>query len=253
MMEVEVAPRILLPERLEPHRRFGPFRSASDGMKFLLVASVGALIGLRYGLLWWTPFLGGGMVLGLYRKDGRGIDERFGGFARWRLRRVRSGEPHPARSAEGSGVLRLRSGFVAAAIEAGGVPVAYLPAEDARRLFEAYCELLRAGIESFTLSVGSVPVRSPTLLPRTSPPSERADRPAHDAYREMLRVLARRRRMRRVTVLFLAPPGRDAVGALERAVSRWTSTLERLGVPARRLHGPAIERARAGAPGAGTG
>lgn len=247
-MAEEGAPWVALPERMEPRRRFGPFPSAPDGLKFVLLAAMGALVALRFGLLWWTPFLGGGTLLGLYRPDGRALDERLGGFARWRLRSTRRSRRPGVRdpSSGDDPVARVGADGFAAALEAGGIPLAYLPAEDARRLFAAYRDLLREVGPSFALNVGRVPVRTHALLPPASVPEGRADRPASEGYRALLRLVTATRSVRRVTVVQFAPPGPDRREALERSVARWTAGLAGMGIPTRRLVGRAVERARTG-------
>lgn len=137
-------PSVRLPERLDRSARLGPFPSGGGAVRFLVLGGVGAILALAWGPLVWLPFLGGGLFLGVYRFEGEPVDERVLSYARWRWRRFRPSEGPTARTPGGlPGEVRLPSGDWCAGFAAGGMPVAFLPAPAAERVFRLYRDLLR--------------------------------------------------------------------------------------------------------------
>lgn len=226
-------PRIALPEPFDRHLRLGPFRSVRDALKFATYAAVGVVPAVLAGPVWWLPFLGGGFVVATYRPDGRPADERAGEFVAYHLRRRHRGGPPPRAAPTSGGSARVRGGRLVAMLEAGGVPVAFLPPADARRLFEAFSQTLR------TLEVGVYVVAGVVPVPAAPfrPPREVAPRApvAKAGYEEMVRLLLRRRQRRRVRLVVWAADGPDALARLEQSVRALAEGLRQLGLEPERL------------------
>ncbi|HEV2318060.1 MAG TPA: hypothetical protein VGV89_10895 [Thermoplasmata archaeon] len=245
---------IVLPERLETRAPFGPFPSGGDALKFLLVSAVGALVGLRFGALLWTPFLAAGFLVAVHRRDGLSLDERAGHYLAWRWRslRPRSSVARPGAAGVGS-IVRSAHGRWAAAFETGGIPIAFLPTEVARRVYEVYRQLLRSTELSIHLCSTRSVIRAEPFLPRVLPAGE-SERSARAGYQEFVRLLSRRRQRRRCRVLLVSGPdgGVAAHARLQAALETWTGTLTELEIPVRRLRGSELA-ALVGRMGAGVG
>jgi hypothetical protein len=246
-MEEPAPARIELPGRLDRSGRLGPFPSGGAALKFLLLGAIGALIALRFGPLFWTPFLAGGFLLAVHRRDGRALDEVGLDYVRFRLRRTAGRSAGRLRRSNAvSGVGRTPAGRVAAGLEAGGVPVAFLPPLEASRLFDQYRALLRSNPSSLVLRVGRVPLRADPFLPRGGPAASAGEAAARDGYAELIELIAQRRCRRRVRLLAVGGHEGSAGTRLESGLRAISASLEAMGVPHGRLHG---DRLAAVAPG----
>ncbi len=234
-----------LPAPVERPLRLGPFPSARAALRFVGIASVGILAALVAGPVAWLPFLGGGFLLTAYRHGGKTLDERLGDLVRWELRRHGRIPPRraPARLPARSRIARIVGSRRVAVLTAGGVPVAFLPPADAHALFRAYEEVLRSLDPGAFLCVGSEPLRDEAFRP---PASSAGSGPEHDArggYDEMVRLLCRRRRHRRVDlVLWSEAPGRAGRTALEARVESVEERLRSLGLDPGRAEGTSLAR-----------
>ena len=245
----EGPPLIELPEPVDRRLRLGPFPSARDALKFLCYAGAGALL---------LPFVtvGGSLLLGAvgflaatWRPDGRSWDERAVALIRWELRRHGAGRASVSRSGvrplARRGYLRLdRSDYVAVA-RTGGAPIAYLPPAELARRFELFRDLLRSTEGRLAFLVTGAAIRpAPFLPPRDA---GGADAPARDGYAELVGLILRRRRGRRVYVVWgdagAVDPG--GIARLEGGVAALLERLDALGVRPVRLrdHG-LVEAAR---------
>jgi hypothetical protein len=239
---------IALPEDLGRRMRLGPFPSVRHALKFAAYAAVGALVATLAGPIWWLPFLGGGFLLSVHRSEGKGLDERVGAYVAFRLRAGTS-EPGTAPSANwahGRGsYLSTGSGHLLAVLSAGGIPVAFLPPPDARRLFDGFRGVLDRSDGKLYLVAGleALPAR-PFLPPAETTRGAGSDSLARAGYREMIEVLCRRRARRRVWVVVWAPGRADSGSAtLDRAVRGVEDGLRSLGVPIERLRDHALTTA----------
>ncbi|MCI4357589.1 MAG: hypothetical protein L3J95_04385 [Thermoplasmata archaeon] len=237
---------IPLPRPLERRMRLGPFPTARDAMRFAAYAAAGAIVVPIGGALAWLPILALGFVLSVVRPEGKGLDDRAGDYLRWRWRRrhPENGRSSPVATSGSETYLRLPGPVTATILEAGGVPIRFLPPSDARALFDRYRELLRTVESGVHLDVGSAPIPgSPFHLPKRSSygPAEAA---ARTGYQEMAKLLLRRRRLRRVCVL-LFESGSDPVSLrrLNERTDAFQSGLAGLGVPVDRLRGPNLSSA----------
>jgi hypothetical protein len=233
------APLVLpLPEPVGRKARLGPFPSAREALKFASYAAAGAVVAGVTTPLAWLPFLGAGFVVAAVRPDGRGIDERLTEYVRYRYRSRRpSRDPgtHRARKFRGN-VVRVRPGRIVAVIETGGVPVAFLPARDARGLFDGFRGLLRGHDGGLLLQVDGRAVPTTPLGPHPAPGADTPELSAKEGYREMLLLLGRRRRRRVVRVVAWAiGPGPGALLRLEERVQALSGRLLALGLQPERL------------------
>lgn len=240
-------PVVTLPAPVDRTLRLGPFPDARAALRFVLYVAAGAFVAVALGPVAWLPFLGGGFALTVLRPQGRALDEQLGAFVRWRLGPRRSGSRGPWRPiAPSARAARLRSGRWVAGVAAGGVPVAFLPPADARDLFDAYRRFLRANEDGLVLSVGAEPLSGRTVRLADPPATDGADGAARSGYDEMVRLLCRRRRRRRVDVLLSVPA--DGPGAVERLTIR-VGAIERelagLGIPSVPLRGRFLANALA--------
>ena len=226
--------------------RLGPFPSARDAMKFAAYASVGAIVVPWGGAVAWLPILAAGFLLSVVRPDGKGLDERAGDYLKWRFRREATGPRlgRTARPAASDAIVRLPGGYAGAVVEAGGVPIRFLPPSDARALFERYGTLLRSLDAGFHLEMGARPVPQGTVRPMTGPTAGRAEASARAGYEEFLRLVLKRRRLRRVRVLLFEPlSGAVSLGRLEARVRTLVAGLDGMGVGSDRLRGQGLLRA----------
>ncbi len=244
-------PRVPLPDRLDRPARVGPFASGRDALKFLALGGFGALIALRFGALLWLPFLAAGLLLSVRRPEGESIDEQGAAYLRWRLagEEPARGEPPPTgRAPRRFG--RWPDGGACAGFSTGGIPVAFLPSQEAERLFEAYRDALRGCDLELHLRVGRAPIRLVPMpaFPGGMGPEERA---ARAGYGELLELLTRRRRLRRVQLLLVAPSGRASLRQLEDHLAHFARFFRAVGIPHRALHGHELASWGAAAPGPG--
>ncbi|MCI4323006.1 MAG: hypothetical protein L3K03_03140 [Thermoplasmata archaeon] len=233
---------IPLPPPLLRSPRFGPFPSARDGLKFFLIAALGGGVAAVAGALTWLPFLAGGFVVAVYRPDGWSLDERATAWVRWQYC---SGEHEPVATpppGPGSPALKDRAGRWVAALEAEGIPVAFLPPLDRRRLFDGYTGLLRSIDPVAFFQVGSVPRRAAPVLPKPPlPPGPEATAAA--GYAEMIRLLLRRRRARRVLVVVGSRSGGHAgLDQLSATLQGVAAGLDAMEIPYRRVSAEEIAR-----------
>ena len=219
----------------------GPFPSATSALKFAACAGIGAVVAAFTTPFAWLPFLGGGFLLGAYAPDGRGLDERAVAATRFGWRRLR-----PPGAAER--VVRGRAARLgrtsAAGVRAGGIPIAFLPPEKARRVFGEYVRLLGAADGGTLLVTRLDPARITELPPPRALGA--GERDARDGYAELTRLLVRGRSRRRVEVFLLAPSsGPGAIARLEARATTWLQTLAALGADATRLRDGELDRALA--------
>ncbi|MCI4366379.1 MAG: hypothetical protein L3K08_01360 [Thermoplasmata archaeon] len=244
MNEAEGALVIGLPEPVGRRARLGPFVSGQEALKFAGIAAVGAVFADATSPILWLPFLGVGLLVGMVRIDGKGPDAHVVGYVRWRLRRHPAGRrrpgPRPPSDPEGA-IARLPSGRCAAVLRSGGVPIGFLPKRDARALFEGFKGLVRAQGHGLLLSADAIPVDLEPLLPGPRPELSALEKEALAGYREMLMILLRSRRQRRVDVVTWSDDAEaDPLDRLEDRVQALTGSLLALGLPVERLRGPAL-------------
>ena len=241
---------ISLPERIDRKGKLGPFPSGGAALKFLLVSAEGALIALRFGPLLWPPFLVVGLLFSVHRPEHPSLDEQMLGYARFRWRTM-AGAPRPASPLPPPRDGRPPGAPCAAGLEAGGVPIAFLPPEDARRLFDLYRQLLRNLSGPVIVQLQRVPWRVEQFAPGRFTGGEEEGR-ARSGYAELVRLLARRRFHRRVQLLLLDPGrGRSSARAeLDEQLALAASALDVMDVPHRVIRGRELARAldRSGAP-----
>ncbi len=237
---------VAVPERLDRRLRLGPFPSGRDAVKFVAAAAVAAVVSLVVAPWAGLPIVAVGALVALWRPDGEALDDRLAAVARWALRRV--GGPGTM-SGPGDGgpsgapaTVRLGDGRIAAIVQLGGVPLAFLPPDELARQFELYRQLLRAVDGDLLLVATAAPIHAGAVVPRDGAvaPGEEA---ARAGYRELVELLARRRSVRRVYLALAqgsaTPEGRRR---LEGAVDRLGERLADLGLRAERLRGTALRR-----------
>ncbi|MCI4330789.1 MAG: hypothetical protein L3K19_02935 [Thermoplasmata archaeon] len=234
---------VALPEPTGRPLRLGPFPSARGALKFVTYAAVGGVVATLLGPLAWVPFVAGGFVFGSYQPEGRALDRRFADYCRWQWRSRGAGAPPPEAQVRG-GTIRVAGGRFLAVLATGGVPVAFLPPDDARRRFEHYRAILRSVDEGLFLRVGVEPLSHHPFLGRRAAGSTPAEGAAFAGYDELVRLLCRRRSIRRVDVyLFGRSHAPTALPKLEAQVSAVRKGLEEMGVVARRLRGRELSHA----------
>ncbi|MGI0132842.1 MAG: hypothetical protein ACREDK_07130 [Thermoplasmata archaeon] len=229
---------IRLPAPVGRRMRLGPFPSARDALKFAGYAGVGAILTTAVGAFAWVPLLGCGFLFAIHKPDGRALDDRCWDFLRWRFRSgpLRGGGPRTSAAETRGAFARLADGRYVAGLEAGGIPVAFLPPEEARRLFERYREMLH-GLERGCVVRAIVrPLPSgPYLPPAVAPRREEVER-ARGGYAEMVRLVCRRRHRRAVhLLLWSAGPGSAESAHLDDQMREVADQLEGMGIPNRRL------------------
>lgn len=224
-----------LPEQLLAPRRLGPFPSSSSALKFLLATALGTVVAAALGALLWLPFVGGGFLLSVWRPEGRSLDERFFGYVRWRFRAHRTGA---AGGGSPPGPIARDGGEWIAEISASGTPIAFLPAAELRRRFDAFRALLDGLDGPVRILVQGEPTRLDGILPRPRTAATTPEREARGGYRELLHLLVRRRRMRRARISFREPtPGPDGMRRLEARVYATGEALDGLEIPWERVSG----------------
>lgn len=234
-----------LPERVGRPARLGPFPSGAAALRFAAIASVGAVVAGLLTPLAWLPFLGAGLVLGVVRLDGRGLDDHLSEYLRWRWRR------RPGRGVAGpvmdgrplGNVVAVGPSVRVAVLSTGGLPVAFLPRRETEMLFASFRDLLRGLGAGLFLHVGSRRVPPAPFLPRGGPGPGRSDADARAGYEEMVRLLTRRLRVRTVDVVaWCRKEEPDALAQLESRVQGLAGGLAALGLPVERLEGAALRR-----------
>ncbi len=233
---------IAIPPPLLRPARFGPFPSTKDGLKFLMVAAVGGGVATVAGALAWLPFLAGGFVLAVYRPEGSSLDERAAAWLRWKCQIPRENASTRRATEPDSLALKDRSGRWVAAVEADGIPVAFLPSVERRRLFDGWATLLRSIDGDAFLVIDSLPrLVGPVLPPRPLAPGNESR--AELGYTEMLQLLLRRRRTRRVLIVLGARyGGRPGLDQLSTTIAAVSASLDSLEIPHRRLSAREIVR-----------
>ena len=220
-------PVIELPERVDRRMRLGPFPSARDALKFVGYAATGAVLSPLAGPYFWLPVVGVGFAVSVWHMDGEAVDERAGRWLLFRLRlrtegtlTARTAFPTPA-----GPVARLSSGRRVSVVRTAGVPFAYRPPADLTTLFDRFRELLRASDGTMVIRATTAPLRVDPLLPRLTSGSP-TEVVAREGYAELVLVLCRRRRSRRVD-LALGTREAGPEGA-RRLAERTRSLAERL-------------------------
>lgn len=223
----------LVPRRLH----LGPFGSGRDLATFLLVATVGAIVAAVSSAVMWLPFLGIGAALAFVRVEGRTLDDYAVGYCRFRWR-ASMAPPPPPNGSPPDRISQQPSDDHGKSIRAGGLPVAYLPPGDLLRLFTGWQAALSALDRPLGFRMWAEPFSPLPYLPVFPHPTD-AEKPAVEAYRELVRLLLRRR-YRRVVDLTVWDEafsvGPRAIG-LEAQVVELLSALEGLGIPAVRATG----------------
>ncbi len=241
----DAAPSLAIPfHRLVGRRvRIGPFASTRDLVKFVAAVGAGALVASATTPWLWLPFVLGGMLLVARRSDGQGLDEQVVSYLRWRWRRARNPPGQPPRFGRGP-FLRLDSGRWASGVRAGGVAVAYLPPDQLRTLFAEWRAFLRSLGQLSYVRMGVEPVAPGSYLPVRAPDLSPAETLPVTAYRELVRLLTRRRYRRVVDVLLLDDTAErgGTLGLLETQTQQLLETLGRMGVPAERLRDAGLAR-----------
>lgn len=236
-------PVAAVPERLDRHLRLGPFPSARDALKFATYAAVGAVLVPVLGVGVGLGVGAAGFVVAVWHPDDRALDERAVTYLAWTVRRKwGAGAMTPAAPSArvGGALARLDDGRIAAVVQAGGIPLAYLPPGELARRFEQYRDLLRSvdgpiAVTSTWANVLSTPFRPAAIRPGAP------DAGACGGYTELVEVLARRRRLRRVyVVLSTADPGPEGIGRLEAGATLVVDRLTAIGLRPERLRGPAL-------------
>jgi hypothetical protein len=235
---------VSLPRPVDRRLHLGPFPSARDALKFAGVAAGGLLAVPIAGPVAIVPFALAGFLVAVYRTEGRSLDDRMMAYVSFRWRR-RHGPARPSPPVHGPGpgrTVRLEGGRIGAVLVGPGVPVSFLPPDDARALFESTRRWLDSVGDGAYVVADTVPIPAAPFRPRL-PPVESADRAAAVGYDEVVRLLLRRRRSRRVTVVVWEPSSRDGAERLEGRATASLEALAGLGVSAERLAGTALSAA----------
>ncbi len=246
MSDGPAPPIIDLPARVDRPMGLGPFPSGRAALRFATIAAVGASVAALTGPLAWLPFLGGGFLLTCGRPDGPTLDERLGDLLRWEIRRRerRPARPTLARVDPQGTVARVANGRRVVLLAAGGVPVAFLPPSEAKALFDAYRDLLRSIESGLILHVFSEPLQDGPVRVPSEPRLPGPESEARHGYDEMVRLLCRRRRRRRVEIaLWAAPDRRAGSGRLPDQVDHLVARLRTLGLEPERPRGADLARA----------
>ncbi|MCI4365364.1 MAG: hypothetical protein L3K10_04800 [Thermoplasmata archaeon] len=238
-------PLVALPERVDRRNRLGPFPSARDALKFFSYAAVGALLAPFASPFAWIPVLAGGFAVSVWRPDGEALDERAARLARWKLHRwwggsvTRLASSPPVRGR----VAHLRSGPLVTVIRVGGTPLAYRPPEELATLYDRYREVLRATSGPLLIRATTVPLpEGPARIERVE--CSDSERAARDGYHELVSVLCRRRRARRVEIsLHTGATGDEGEPRLEERTRDLADQLTALGLRPTILSGRALAAA----------
>ena len=205
---------VAVPRPVDRRLHLGPFPSARDALKFAGYAAAGLVAIPLAGPVAVVPFAFLGFVVAVHRREGRSPDERVLGYLAYRWRRRFPGSSRPTagvRSPTAARTMRVGSGRLAGAVLAGGVPVGYLPPSDARALFEATRRWLASLDGPLYVVVRSGAVDPEPFVPDPSTDPETPDAAARAGYVDVVRLLLRRRRSRRVALVLWEPA--DPAGA----------------------------------------
>jgi hypothetical protein len=234
---------VALPDSLRRRSSLGPFASAHDALKFVAYAASGALVAAALGPLAWLPFIVGGFALTRRHRAAKSLDERAWDYVRYRWRQTRlaaggSFSRPRARRSPTSRVADVGTGTTGAILRAGGIPIAYLPPPDARRIYDGYAAWLRSIEGPAYLVAGSEPMELGACLPTGFEPVGEIEE-ARREYRRVLEALAERRRRRRVLVLLTGPRagGSRALRRLAERSRRAEEALASLEIAVERLSG----------------
>jgi hypothetical protein len=231
------APIVRLPERIDRHSRLGPFPSARDAARFLCYAAAGAILSPWVSPFLWLPIVAGGFIVSVWQPDGRPLDERIWEYLRWRLRSAVPLSVMTRRIGVRRGIVRVAPGHFLAVLQAGGIPIAYLPPADLEARFRQFRETLRGGSGAVGIWCTSVPIRPQPLRPTPSTPPD-VQAAARGAYSELVELLCQRRRVRRVYIAVRATgPGPDGLARVDLEIRSLRDRLESLGVRSVRLVG----------------
>lgn len=244
----DFGPVVRFPERVDRKTRLGPFPSPRDALRFLCYAATGALVSPWVSPFLWLPIVGGGFVVSVWQPDGRPVDERAWTYLRWQARALggRGGMSPRRFSATRRATLRLASGERVAMIRSGGCPIAYLPPGELERKFAQYREILRAVAGEFSILATTVPIHARPVRPAPAAGLGPADE-ASRGYRELVELLCRRRRVRRIYLALRASvPGPEALARLEHEADSLADRLRGLGLRPVRLSGAALADAAHG-------
>jgi hypothetical protein len=237
-----------LPEPIGRKARLGPFPTGRDALKFASYAGLGAVVAGATAPVLWLPFLGAGLMAGVVRFDGKGIDAHLADYVRFRLR-ARPGQSLGGtagrRGARGS-IARVAPGRFVSVVAVGGIPVAFLPSRDARELFDGYRAFLRTVGSGLRLQVITEPVSGNAWRPRSEEPATAGERAARGGYDEMVQLVVRHRRRRVVRLAtWVSSDGPGSVQRLEEQTQGLIGQLLALGLAPRRLQGRELDRALA--------
>jgi hypothetical protein len=219
----------------------GPFGSGRDLAKFLCIAVIGAVVAAVSSAVLWLPFLGLGAMVAFVRVEGRTLDDYALGYCRFRWRAVVMSSRSSSDSPSGRPSLR-GEGRAPSSIRAGGIPIAYLPPVDLQRLFDEWRAILTAFDRPLGFGMRGERFSPLPFIPAFQSPDE-GERAAIESYRELVRLLLRRRYRRVVDLTVWNDPFvRDSrTVALDADVAELLSALERLGVPAHPVSGDVRE------------
>ncbi len=240
MALAEEPPVAAIPERLDRRLRLGPFPSARDALKFATYAGVGAVLvpvaGVAVGLVVGSA----GFAVSVWRPEAGALDERALAYLAWTGRRLggaRRMMPSSPSSRVRGPYVRLDDGRIATIVQAGGIPLAYLPPAELARRFDQFRDLVRCLDEPFAVTTTWASVLGTPFLP-TPTDAPGPDREARAGYRELIEVLARRRRLRRVLIVLTSTDrGPEGVGRLEATAAAVLDRLAALGLRPERLRG----------------
>lgn len=242
------APTVPLRSPAERKLRFGPFPSMGDAMRFAGYAAAGSLVIPWLGAVAWLPFVAIGFVLVVWQPGGTSLDARLVARARAWERAFRPREAGVSRRGTGAhgAFARLESGGIASVLKCPGRPIAFLPPRELEARFQRYRALLRALPGSVVIVGTGVPVDPKSWLPPEGGEGARDDLEARKGYGEMVALLCRRRRLRRVYLLQGVPAGTGNGAALlsERTTALETQ-LQALDLAPVRLEGTALTAALA--------
>ena len=236
--------RVAFPAPMDRAVRLGPFPSLPDALKFLAYAAVGAGVAAVTAPILWAPFAAVGLLFAVYQPAGRPLDARALEACRyaWRVASGATGRT-AGRARVRNSLLQTEEGHLLAAVRAGGVPVAFQPPAEARRLWEGFRGLLQADGGGLYLVMGVEPWSNRGLLPRRSISGTPADARAKEGYATLLHLLGLRR-FRRAVLLLLWEPAGDAAAArrLEARADALAALLQSAEIPAERLGGVDLRR-----------
>jgi hypothetical protein len=170
-------PLVSLPAPVDRRVRLGPFPSARDALKFATYAATGAVLAPFASPFAWVPVVAIGFGVSVWRPDGEAVDERAARVVLFHARQW-TGRPLTRR---------------------GSFPTTRGPVVRLVGMFDRFRELLRATEGPLFLLATSVPLRAAPVRPPKNPGSG-VDAAARIGYVDLVTVLCRRRRTRRVDI-----------------------------------------------------